>query len=342
MKKSFIITGAISAAMVLLGCLFKVQHYPGASFLLLIGTLLFSMVTLTFFLIYRIKIKRNNFDLVAAIVITVTCWFLSMGLLFKIQHYPGASFFLFAGQFLAIFGLLPVVIISFNKAENPLSGLNFIALLAGITGITMASTINYSRESLAGHVVSYRQMNNYNYFQMDRNEALFALVSQDEDLKASADRIKAVSNSVWMEIEEAQIKLIATTDQLPMEIAKEMEAWEMQYPDNQDVATQLFIGSDYFEPSTEPGSALSLKKSLEDQASELRSLMKNPENQKVLDNQLGLFFESVSNPPETWEVENFYHTPAISAAHVIESMQSLSLGLEELAYRDLMEQQGSN
>ncbi|UTW62496.1 hypothetical protein KFE98_21275 [bacterium SCSIO 12741] len=340
MKKSIIITGCISAGLVLLGCLFKMQHYPGASFMLLIGTLLFSMVTLTLFLIYRIQIRRTQFDVFAGVIITVTTWLLTMGLLFKIQHYPGGTSLLYIGQILLIFGLIPVAIVSFNKSENPYSGLNLMALLAAFTGITMASTISYSLNSLQGHLVSYRQTHSINSHQIDRNALLHERLAQSGNTQAQADQIYALSNETWEEIEDAQVRLMATVDMLPIERAEEMEFWEIMNIDNSDVSSQLFIGADSWQPSKEPGSALALRASVESYAEQLSGLMKNPKNRITLEEYLRDFFQTYETfgTVESWEVENFYHASAISAGHVLESMQSLVLSLEELAYEDLMDQ----
>jgi hypothetical protein len=58
MKKVVFISGAISVSIIAIGALFKVQHWPGAGPLLLVGVILFALLfipTFTKFLYDRVK-----------------------------------------------------------------------------------------------------------------------------------------------------------------------------------------------------------------------------------------------------------------------------------------------
>jgi hypothetical protein len=58
MKKITYITGAIFSSMTLIGMLFKIQHWPGASILSVFGIAGIALVFIPIFTIYRYN--KNN------------------------------------------------------------------------------------------------------------------------------------------------------------------------------------------------------------------------------------------------------------------------------------------
>lgn len=106
-KRRAKILGAIAAALINLAITFKFQHWPGANVMLVLGLLSFALIFIPMLL--KLKLKEENTErqtLMNTFGATGLTLF-SLGLLFKIMHWPGASvmlglsvFFLFFGYFL--------------------------------------------------------------------------------------------------------------------------------------------------------------------------------------------------------------------------------------------------
>jgi hypothetical protein len=91
MKKIMIASGTISAILLSTGILFKFQQWPGASMLLVVGIASFSLLFLPLVFTLKAKEERNAKDKLIAGLGTLAAILLSMGILFKIMHWPGAN-----------------------------------------------------------------------------------------------------------------------------------------------------------------------------------------------------------------------------------------------------------
>jgi hypothetical protein len=101
------IVGAIAASLVNLGITFKFQHWPGSNVMLVLGITTFALVFLPMLLKEKSgkegSEKRTLMNTSGATGLTL----FSLGILFKIMHWPGAAvmlglsvIFLFLGYFL--------------------------------------------------------------------------------------------------------------------------------------------------------------------------------------------------------------------------------------------------
>ena len=97
MKKSIYISGIACVNLLMLGCMFKIQHWPGAGILLTFSVLLFCIVFLPVSLINSYKEIAGKSPWLH--VVTFIVFFIGMlSILFKTQHWPGASMFLLIGM----------------------------------------------------------------------------------------------------------------------------------------------------------------------------------------------------------------------------------------------------
>jgi len=118
MKKTMKISGLVSMLLMVVGTLFKIQHYPGAGPLLILGFLLLGSLFLPsalWVMKKESKLKGSLFIYVISIIGSIIFVF---GFLFKLQHYPGSAFLLVIG--FSIMGLLviPAILISKLRDEN--------------------------------------------------------------------------------------------------------------------------------------------------------------------------------------------------------------------------------
>lgn len=84
------------------GAFFKIQHYPGASFLLLVGSVAL-MINIVLSMVWRggggevLKIFSSSYSRSTQMFIGIGGAVLCLGILFKIQHYPGTVILSFIG-----------------------------------------------------------------------------------------------------------------------------------------------------------------------------------------------------------------------------------------------------
>jgi hypothetical protein len=103
----------ILIGVALVGVLFKIQHYPGASLLLLLSLTVLSIIYLVrAFLTYQ---NISGLSKVSYIVSSLGRSILMIGIIFKIQHFLGASLLLLVGLSFTVLGFVGDVFSS-NKA----------------------------------------------------------------------------------------------------------------------------------------------------------------------------------------------------------------------------------
>jgi len=140
MKKSIYISGIVSANLMMLGCLFKVMHWPGASIILTLAVFLFCFFFLPFALMsgYR-ETDQQKYKWLY--MVTFIVFFIGMmGTLFKVMHWPGAGVFLFLGIPLPFLLFLPVYLYQ-TKDEKRNGSVNFLGIMFGLTFLAVFSVL---------------------------------------------------------------------------------------------------------------------------------------------------------------------------------------------------------
>jgi hypothetical protein len=124
MKKIMLISGSFSASILSLGILFKFMHWPGASALILVGILLLSFVFLPLLFVLKAKEKKESKDKIVIGLGALAAISLSLGVLFKIMHWPLANVLCISALFIMVFLFLPIYY--FSGIKNPETKVNTI------------------------------------------------------------------------------------------------------------------------------------------------------------------------------------------------------------------------
>lgn len=139
MKKIMLYSGISSAFLTALGIVFKFLHLPGASISLVLGISLSSLVFLPLLFVLKIREKTATRDKLILGLGALAGMALSMGILFKIQHWPGANILGMGSILLMVFVFLPIYF--FTGIRNPETKVNTIvssALIIIGCGLFMA------------------------------------------------------------------------------------------------------------------------------------------------------------------------------------------------------------
>jgi len=120
----------IAGAAFMIGVLFKIMHWPGAALLIFGGICLIAYVMLPTLLIQRLKKSSINRSVLLMGFIPLII-FIS-GLLFKMQHWPGAAFLLTIGSLFLIMVFVPLYyFVEIKKSET--FRLDFIFAIIALT-----------------------------------------------------------------------------------------------------------------------------------------------------------------------------------------------------------------
>jgi hypothetical protein len=98
------IIGAISASVINLGITFKFQHWPGAGVMIVLGLSSFALIFIPLLLKHKLSGETSERKTLMNTLGATGLTLFSLGLLFKIQHWPGAAILLGLSVFFLFFG----------------------------------------------------------------------------------------------------------------------------------------------------------------------------------------------------------------------------------------------
>jgi len=150
MKKIIYISGVIIANLLVIGSIFKVNHWPGAGVAITLSLLLLCFWFLPLALINHYKGQKNRTSKWLYIAAFISFFMVFISALFKILHWPGAGLLLMIGVPIPFLLYLPVFI--FHSVKNKeQSSVNFTAIILGLIFIAVYGvllSINVSKDVL--------------------------------------------------------------------------------------------------------------------------------------------------------------------------------------------------
>ncbi len=157
MKKIAYLSGGLSATALVLGALFKVQHWPGANVMLISGTLLMTFFFIPYFFYTQFTEQTEKKGKVISTLGLITAVLMATGAFFKLMHWPGATILIIAFTFFFLI-FLPLYII--NGARNPLTRLSSVSngfLFACIGGFMMLLSFQQPSKAVTDSLVIIEQ-----------------------------------------------------------------------------------------------------------------------------------------------------------------------------------------
>ncbi|HNX66313.1 MAG TPA: hypothetical protein PKH02_05485 [Bacteroidales bacterium] len=138
MKQKLYITGVITTIAIILGIMFKINHYPGAGILTTAGIAFLLLVFLPAALFNHYKNEGGS--LLLHFVTWLTCFVVFTSMLFKLMHWPGASFLLFIALPFPFVVFLPVYLIVTSGIKN-FNINNTVYVLLLLTGVSLFTAL---------------------------------------------------------------------------------------------------------------------------------------------------------------------------------------------------------
>lgn len=133
MKKSMIVSGIVTTVLMVIGCLFKIMHWPGAAVILLSGIIVFSLVFLPMVFLLKTKETNTKRDKLILGLATIAGIMYFISTTFLLMHWPGARVIWVLTLALSFFVLLPLYF--FNGIRKPETKLNTIVTSIMLIGV---------------------------------------------------------------------------------------------------------------------------------------------------------------------------------------------------------------
>jgi|GEM_PF-1173350 len=188
------LTGTITGMITILGTLFKVQHWPGASIMLTLGLVGLALVFLPLFARYRIReAKKKNEPINKGLWIggIAAGMLVILGTMFKIMHWPGAGIALIVSWSLLAVVILPMLVLNqLKQSEHRINSFFGILLVTVSTAVfimaLMRSTPDYY--SFGYVVMENSAVGQANYFKAHTRVEFNSSVNLDPGLVTLTDR----------------------------------------------------------------------------------------------------------------------------------------------------------
>ncbi len=217
MKNKIYIFGVINVILILTGCVFKVQHWPAAGIMLVLGLTSFALVLMPVALInsYRSETdKKFELYIFAYICILITC----TSFLFKIQNWPGAGYLMVIAVPLPFVLFLPAYILDLRKTQN-LNYTNVLIVLfffAYFGAFTALLAINVSKDTIDEIVVSAIRLEEKTKLTNDQNLVIMKSLplknAADSLCKTNMLKIKEKADDINVVIDKFKINIIKQID----------------------------------------------------------------------------------------------------------------------------------
>lgn len=242
MKRTLKITGLISVLLIAIGSILKWQHLPGAGIMLFSGFIIFTLLFIPLNIIMKFrddKEKYNRIVMTLGLSLTLTG---TMGMLFKVMHWPYANMLFFGS--LALFGLVFIPVYFFTRYRNP--DTKFNAIIHSVFMFAAAGMMFMMINLKTSHHVT-ESVESMDEFQFDNVERFKV---SNADLYASFDNenkdVTALKNSTAVlneKIESIKRNLLASSNGTSEEEISKSVLESAKNPNDSDVIQKQFAAS---------------------------------------------------------------------------------------------------
>jgi len=340
MKKFMYILGTIAPSTLIVGALFKLMHWPGASVLITLGTFLLAAVYLPIFAMVNIRDTRKKGKRVnKALYITgvISGFIFLTGILFKVNHWPGAGVSLSFSVVFMVVVFIPILVIhALRDKENQLQNFSILIFILAMMAVNiMVFALKVSKNVLTS-MKANAEASVLTSQAMEARSALFleqALASEMEDpaQKEQAKLIGEKSDALDSYIQElmAEIVLLSHKDNRPaVGMDNTIDLDKATYFDNNNSVSMVIFGND-----NTTGKGEVLRTSLESYR-ELLMATAGAELHETI-NQL-LYTGTMGEYQNNWLSYNFEGSPMIGALEILSNLQVNLRFLEGEVLREIM------
>ncbi|MBI1837041.1 MAG: hypothetical protein HYR91_07220 [Flavobacteriia bacterium] len=215
MKSFLIILSAFVIIFITGTTLFKVMHWPGGGIMLMLSMLISCCVFFPLFFIHRIIQEKTGLNIIINILGLFIAEILFVGILFKIQHWPGASLLLIVGSVLLIFPTLVLYVIQQIKKRNQINEYwkwLFVGVFLSCFFITLG--VGYTRNALISFIKSEKAILASNANIKIQNDNMILRINQNK-VDFDANQMHKKLKEVYLKIEGIKVLLLKQHGEFP-------------------------------------------------------------------------------------------------------------------------------
>jgi len=323
MDKATRIIGYIGLIPLLIGSLFKIQHWPGAGLLIVLSVSLLVVAFMPMYIVHRIIKRTSTLGMIEGIMLGVTGMFVLLGMLFKIQHWPGGGVMMIVGNTMLAF-TLGIMIVRAIEAKEYKQSWSMLGFMFAVALVFFGWSLNWSRDFLVSIQHNDALIQRNEDAMMQSNAALRSLLDRNDSLQAEWKEVSQQSEAMQDYIQDIQNLIITGCLGQSPSIESYASASDVWAQDNYDIPTQILIGYDPASPIEDEYSAYSLRVKLTEYASTMKGLTTDLETQTMIDSLYSFQDHTSNGMVYSWEVMHFYHA---SFASVMQTLNTLQLGV---------------
>jgi len=303
MKQKIYLLGLITTAIIILGALLKINHWPGGGQLIIIGIIMLVLVFLPLALINHYRTEGKSKNPALYIVTWLTCFVVFGGMLFKIMHWPGAAKALMIALPFPYVVFLPVflAVTGKDKSFSIYNTVYVLFLLAGISVFSALLALNVSKEKIDDSMGLSRTYN--------RLEAVL------DELPSPAIQTPVVLkiDEILKIVDDYQSRIFAADR--TSEEQWNNDPWTLRIPQAHDVSSRALIIE-----GKHPTLDYRLQSSL---AGLINQLGNSDENSRLAEVVPGIFdFREAPDDPLGWTTEKFVITPQVWSLIYLDGLET--------------------
>ncbi|MES2836750.1 MAG: hypothetical protein V4667_04465 [Bacteroidota bacterium] len=303
MKKVMLLSGAFSAFAFIAGSIFKIMHWPGASFMLVIGITIISFIFLPLLFLLKTKESKSVKDKIILGLGTFIGILFCLSALFKVMHWPGANLMMTVNLSTLFFLFLPIYF--FGGIRNPENKVNTIvtSILILVAGGLLFMLVNL-RPSRQMNFITYtaiKQVEESYNFATQQNQKMFELLSNDSTKnKSTVAELKTLCDEACFAIDSIKTNLLK---RLAPDTTYTEEELYLTYGQNYDFATRFLF--------TDDAKAKSHLLNLKTKITALQNVLKQKHGftNSILLNTDYVPKDNSEEMQLAWEQNNFYKVP---------------------------------
>lgn len=150
MKRTLKISGITLIILIMLGVTFKSMHWPGAGVMVVLGLAFFSLVFIPLNIVLKFKDDKEKNNRIIMTVGMLTASVATIGVLFKIMHWPSANILLMSSLIVFMLVFIPIYfIIKYREPESKFNAIINTTFMVGAAGMLFALVnLGYSHKSM--------------------------------------------------------------------------------------------------------------------------------------------------------------------------------------------------
>lgn len=327
----------------LIGEFFKIQHYPLASILMMLGTFIFAFLYLPLFTIESWKTKETRKSKLTLLVQTLIVFLFALGFLLKIQRWPGSGEIYILNALILLFVVVPFALFHLAKArKSSIARTHGLLLVIYFFCHFFGSLANSSSGRINIDAVLQQGINAEEALKAatSRNKQLYATINGVElngtsDIKDRTNRLRHIADSAISHIKDLKSHLLVSSDKIAKQVADTLSSLYILDRVNSDVPTQIMIG-DLYNPNTDKYSGLQLKAVVNGFRDSLLSLVQE-QNRAIVKEGLNLNTDSYTDEdggPVSWEIANFHAKPLL---YVFNTLTNIQYEIRNAEYQALVD-----